>query len=67
MLGVVGYLVTAAGIRLPGDIDLAGDTFASIPAGFAALSAIPGQGLAQIFSFIGFLELFVMKDVTGRV
>jgi hypothetical protein len=66
MLGVVGYLVTAAGIRLPGDIDLAGDTFESIPAGFAALSAIPGQGLAQIISFIGFLELFVMKDATGE-
>jgi len=66
MLAVVGYLVTAAGIRLPGDIDLAGDTFASIPAGFAALSAIPGQGLGQIIGFIGFLELFVMKDVTGE-
>lgn len=66
MLAVVGYLVTAAGIRLPGDIDLAGDKFADIPAGFAALSAIPGQGLAQIISFIGFLELFVMKDVTGE-
>ena len=66
MLAVVGYLVTAAGIRLPGDIDLDGDTFASIPAGFAALTAIPGQGLAQIISFIGFFELFVMKDVTGE-
>jgi hypothetical protein len=48
MLAVVGYLVTAAGIRLPGDIDLAGDKFADIPAGFAALKAIPGGGLAQV-------------------
>src|SRR6056300_1421256 len=30
MLGVVGYLVTAAGIRLPGDIDYSGTSFASI-------------------------------------
>ena len=66
MLGVVGYLVTAAGVRLPGDIDFAGDTFASIPAGFAALSAIPAAGLAQIIAFIGALELGVMKDVTGE-
>jgi len=66
MLAVVGYLVTAAGIRLPGDIDYSGDTFASIPSGFDALSAMPSGGLAQIIAFIGFLELFVMKDVTGE-
>ena len=65
MLAVVGYLVTAAGVRLSGDIDLAGDKFADIPAGFAALDAIPQAGLAQIIAFIGFLELFVMKDVAG--
>jgi len=66
MLAVVGYLVTAAGIRLPGDIDFAGDTFASIPAGFPALSAMPSAGLAQIIAFIGALELGFMKDVTGE-
>lgn len=66
MLAVVGYLVTAAGIRLPGDIDYAGDTFASIPAGFAALTAMPSAGLAQIIAFIGALELGFMKDATGE-
>merc|ERR1712154_11332 len=34
MLGVVGYLVTYAGIRIPGDIDLSGKSFADVGAGF---------------------------------
>jgi hypothetical protein len=55
MLGVVGYLVTEAGIRLPGDIDYSGKTFASIPSGFDALSAISSAGIAQLVGFIGFL------------
>ena len=66
MLAVLGHLVTTGNVRLPGDIDLAGTSFASIPSGFAALSKIPSAGLAQIFVFIGFLEIAVMKDVTGR-
>ena len=65
MLAVVGYLVTEAGIRLPGDIDYSGTSFASIPGGFDALSAVPDNGLNQIVAFIGFLELFVMKDIPG--
>jgi hypothetical protein len=65
MLAVAGYLVQEAGIRLPGDIDYSGTSFESIPNGFAALSAIPSAGLAQIVLFIGFLELAVMKDITG--
>jgi hypothetical protein len=65
MLAVVGYLVAEAGVRLPGNIDYAGTTFASIPNGFGALDAISGAGLAQIFAFVGFLELAVMKDITG--
>jgi hypothetical protein len=66
MLAVVGYLISAAGIRLPGDIDFSGTSFASIPAGFPALTAIPKAGLLQIVAFVGFLELAVMKDVTGE-
>ena len=62
MLANVGYLVTAAGIRLPGNIDTSGDSFASIPGGFDALKNIPGGGLVQLFFLIGFLEIFVMKD-----
>jgi len=66
MLGVVGYLVTYAGIRLPFDIDLSGKSFADIPSGFDAIGAIPDGGIAQLMAFIGFLEIFVMKDVTGK-
>lgn len=55
MLGVVGYLVTEAGIRLPGAIDYSGKTFASIPSGFDALSTISSAGIAQVIGFIGCL------------
>ena len=65
MLAVVGYLVTEAGIRLPGAINLSGTTFADIPPGFDALDAIGTVGCAQIFGFIGFLEAAVMKDIRG--
>jgi Chlorophyll A-B binding protein len=65
MLAVVGYLVQESGTRLPGNIDYAGTTFKSIPNGFAGLTALPSAGLLQLIGFIGFLELFVMKDVDG--
>jgi hypothetical protein len=65
MLAVVGYLIEKAGIRLPGAISYDGTTFADIPDGFDALSAIPSSGFLQIFGFIGFLEIFVMQDVQG--
>ena len=48
MLAVVGYLVTAAGIRFPG----AGD----IPGGFAALSATPGMVWAQFAATTAMME-----------
>jgi hypothetical protein len=65
MLAVAGYLIQEAGIRLPGDIDYSGLSFASVPNGFAAFSTISGAGVAQLVAFIGVLELFVMKDITG--
>jgi len=65
MLAVSGYLLTLSGSRLPGAIDYEGLSFNQIPAGFGALKAIPQEGLLQIIAFIGFLELFVMKDVKG--
>lgn len=65
MLATAGYLSCEAGWRLGGDISLDGTSFADIPNGFAALSAIPSAGLAQIVAFIGFLEVAVMKDITG--
>ncbi|KAL3935230.1 MAG: hypothetical protein SGBAC_009215 [Bacillariaceae sp.] len=48
MLAVVGYLVTAAGVRFPG----AGD----IPSGFAALSAVPGMVWAQFAATTAMME-----------
>mmetsp|Transcript_37503 Transcript_37503/g.107760 ORF Transcript_37503/g.107760 Transcript_37503/m.107760 type:complete len:201 (-) Transcript_37503:32-634(-) len=65
MLAVVGYLVAEAGIRLPGNIDYSGLAFADVPNGFAALNTISGAGVCQILAFIGFLELGIMKDITG--
>ena len=65
MLAVAGYLVQEAGIRLPGNIDYSGLKFADVPNGFAALTTIQGAGIAQLVAFIGFLELAVMKDITG--
>merc|ERR1719215_1090771 len=69
MLAFVGNLVTRAGIHLPGNIDLNGDSFDSFPDGTAALfgeDAIPTGGLIQLIALIGALELGVMKDVTGE-
>jgi hypothetical protein len=65
MLAILGHLATTAGWRLPGDIDYHGTSFSSIPAGIAGLAAVPLAGVAQIIAFVGFLELAVMKDITG--
>ena len=65
MLAVAGYLTTYAGVRLPGDIDYSGTSFADVPAGFAALSGMPSAGLTQVLLFIGFLEIAFMKDLGG--
>jgi len=65
MLAVLGHIVTAAGVRLPGEIAY-GLPFADVPNGLKALEVVPAAGLAQIFAFVGFLELAVMKDVTGE-
>ena len=62
MLAVLGQIVTKYGIRLPGDIDFSGTSFKSIPTGWAAIEKIPSAGIAQMVAFVGFLELFVMKD-----
>ena len=66
MLAVLGHVTTSAGVRLPGNIDLEGTPFESIPTGIAALTKIPGAGFVQILAFAGLLELSVMKDVTGE-
>ena len=64
MLGVVGYLVNKAGIYLPGDISF-GTPFSSLGSGWDASFAVPVAGALQVFAFVGFLELFVMKDIEG--
>jgi hypothetical protein len=66
MLGVVGYLVTAAGIRLPGDLNYSGTKFADIGYGWEGSYEIGVPGALQVFLFVGALELAVMKDVTGN-
>ena len=57
MLAVVGYLVTYAGIRFPGAED--------IPAGFAALPAIPGMVWAQMIATWATMEA-ANQDQTGN-
>merc|ERR1711971_1302083 len=68
-LAFLGNIITRAGIHLPGDIVYSGTSFDSIGNGWAAISgpnAVPQAGLAQLFIFVGFLELGVMKDITGE-
>ena len=64
-LAFLGQIVTRGGTHLPGDIDFSVHYFDSFPNGIAAVIgpySIPLLGVGQIFVFVGFLELFVMKD-----
>jgi hypothetical protein len=63
-LAFLGQIVTRAGIHFDGNF---GDVpIASIPSGWAAFSVLPIEGLAQIVAFVGFLEVAVMRDITGE-
>ena len=66
MLAVLGYLVAEAGVRLPGNVNYDDLAFSGVRNGFAAFNDLGGAGIGQIIAFIGFLELAVMKDVTGE-
>jgi len=68
MLAFLGNIITRAGLHLPGNIDSNGDAFDSFGNGWAAVGAdgISRAGVYQILAFIGFLELVVMKDVSGE-
>jgi hypothetical protein len=66
MLAFLGNIITRAGVHLPGSIDQAGNSFDSYPNGWAAVwgdDGISRAAVYQIVAFVGFLELFVMKDV----
>jgi len=63
MLAVVGFLTTAAGVRLPGPINYSGTMFTDIPGGFSAIKTLDQWALIQIFAFVGLLELLVMKEI----
>jgi hypothetical protein len=65
-LAFLGQIVTRAGLRLPGNIATDGTKFSDIGEGWAGSFQVPTDGALQILFFIGFLELFVMKDVTGE-
>jgi len=66
MLAFLGEITTRAGYHVYGTIDAKGTLpFADIPNGFAGLMATPQSGIIQMGLFIGFLELVVMKDITG--
>jgi len=64
MLAFLGFFTQYAGIRLGGDIDLSGTSFASIPSGAGALAAVPKEGWGQIVAFVLVLE-FIMRDNSG--
>lgn len=65
MLAVLGHIVTTAGIRFPGYIDLEGHKFTDIPNGLAGLAAVPALGLVQIVLSIGWWDLKGWKQVEG--
>ncbi|CAM9298472.1 unnamed protein product [Ascophyllum nodosum] len=65
MLAVLGHLVQE-NVRLPGMLSISNDvSFADMPNGLGAIGKMGPLGLAQIFIFVGFLELFVMKQKEG--
>merc|ERR1711935_1047744 len=58
--------ITRAGLHVPGSLSLEGPSFDSYPngiAGFFGPDSIPTDGKLQIVFFVGFLELFIMKDL----
>lgn len=65
MLGVVGYLLNAAGVYLPGNISMDGTKFSDLGYGWDASFAVPVEGAVQVLAFVGALEVAFMKDVTG--
>lgn len=65
MLAFLGHVVTSNGVRLPGNL-ATGIKFSDVDSGLAAFKTLPPLGTFQIIAFIGWLEVFVMRDVTGE-
>lgn len=60
---MLGYLVTAAGVRLPGYISSSADLkFSDIGYGWEGSTSVPVAGAIQVLAFVGLLEISVMKD-----
>merc|ERR1712066_1035097 len=65
MLATIGYMVPEY-VKLPGYLSPStGLKFEDVPNGLKALSVVPAAGWAQIFAFVGFLEL-VYNTPTGE-
>ena len=63
MFATIGYIVPEY-FRFPGDLSpKLGLSFEDVPNGLAAISKLPPVAWQQIVVFIGFLELFVNKQV----
>merc|ERR1719499_1584088 len=61
MLATIGYIVPEY-VKLPGELSPSqGLSFSDVPNGLGALSKVPPAGIAQIFAFVGFLELSYNK------
>ena len=68
MLGFLGQITTRNGIHFDAPITKTGDRFEDYPNGIAALfgpKSIDNDRFWEIVLFVGWLELFVMKDVEG--
>ena len=61
MLAFTHWVLIGNGITLPGEIG-DGKLFSEVGQGWAGSFDVPGAGALQILAFVGFLELFVMKD-----
>jgi len=64
MLAFLGHVTTSNGVHFSGNI-ADGILFADVKPGLAAFENLPAYGTLQIVLFCGWLEAFVMKDVTG--
>ena len=62
-LAVLGYIVPEI-FRFPGEI-APGVSFASIPNGVAAISAIPSLGWIQIFFLIGYIDFRLSSGLSA--